>query len=297
MNNTFLIIVHFGPVRLTVDCLKSIYQNHDAPLTILVNNSLDNSLPGIIKEFKNVLLLTPKTNLGFAGANNLALKKAIAGGAQNVILLNNDTIIPAGFVAKITDFAVSHPSVGIISPKIYFAKGFEYHKKDYKKKDLGRVFWYAGGEIDWNNVYAKHRGVDQVDHGQFDTCLDTDFATGCAMLIKRQVIAKAGLINEKYFLYYEDVDYSLTVKQNGFKVVYFPGAFIWHKNAGSSQGPGSVLHQYYQTRNRLYFGFKFAPLRAKLALLRESFKHLAKGGVVRSAVTDFYFNKMGKARL
>src|SRR3989344_6483031 len=280
MNNTFLIIVHFGPVRLTVDCLKSIYQNHDAPLTILVNNSLDNSLPGIIKEFKNILLLTPKTNLGFAGANNLAVKKAIAGGAQNVILLNNDTIIPAGFVAKITDFAVSHPSVGIISPKIYFAKGFEYHKNDYKKKDLGRVFWYAGGDIDWNNVYAKHRGVDQVDHGQFDTCLDTDFATGCAMLIKRQVIAKAGLINEKYFLYYEDVDYSLTVKQNGFKVVYFPGAFIWHKNAGSSQGPGSVLHQYYQTRNRLYFGFKFAPLRAKLALLRESFKHLAKGGVV-----------------
>ena len=297
MNNTFLIIVHFGPVRLTVDCLKSIYQNHDAPLTILVNNSLDNSLPGIIKEFKNVLLLTPKTNLGFAGANNLALKKAIAGGAQNVILLNNDTIIPAGFVAKITDFAVSHPSVGIISPKIYFAKGFEYHKNDYKKKDLGRVFWYAGGDIDWNNVYAKHRGVDQVDHGQFDTCLDTDFATGCAMLIKRQVIAKAGLINEKYFLYYEDVDYSLTVKLNGFKVVYFPGAFIWHKNAGSSQGPGSVLHQYYQTRNRLYFGFKFAPFRTKLALIRESFKHLAEGGVVRSAVIDFYFNKMGKARL
>ena len=297
MKRAFVIIVHFGSIALTLDCLKSINRNQGYPETFLINNNLDPRLKYQIKKFKKVHLLTPNRNLGFAGANNLGIKKALQSGAESVILLNNDTIIPAGFIPKIMDFAYSQKKPGIVSPKIYFARGSEFRKKEYRQKDLGRVIWYAGGVIDWNNIYASHRGVDQVDNGQFEKAVETDFATGCAMLIKKDVIEKSGYFDEKYFLYFEDADYSVAAKKNGFRVVYFPGAFIWHKNAGSSQGPGSPLHRYYQTRNRLYFGFKFASSRVKLALLRESLKYLFKGGIEKKAVLDFYLNNMGKSNI
>ena len=294
MRKTFLIIVHYGKLNDTYDCLKSIYSGNYAPPIILINNSIDPKLKDKVRQFKKIDLIIPNRNLGFAGANNFAIKKALSGGAENIILLNNDTLVPIDFCKNLIDYA-SISDKGLISPKIYFAKGFEYHKDKYQNKDLGHILWYAGGSIDWNNIYASHRGVDEVDKGQYDRIENTDFATGCAVLIKKEVIEKTGLIDENYFLYYEDVDYSLSARQKGFLTQYYPYAFVWHKNAGSSQGPGSPLHQYYQTRNRLYFGFKFARLRTKLALIKESIAQIAKGQIIRRAVFDFYFKRMGKS--
>ena len=295
MTKSFIIIVHFGEISVTVDCLESIYTQKDSPSTILVDNTLDPVLSERIGKFKKVTLLTPDNNLGFAGANNLGIKKALSLGSENIILLNNDTLVPPGFFKKIIDFASKEKSVGLVSPKIYFAPGFEYHKNNKKNKNY--TFWYAGGLIDWDNVYASHRGVDEEDSGQCDVEINTDFATGCALLIRKDVIKKIGLIDENYFLYFEDVDYSLKAKSAGFKVKYFPGAYILHKNASSSQGSGSLLHQYYLTRNRLYFGFKFARLRTKLALFKESMLQIFKGGIKRKAVLDYYFGPMGKTQL
>ena len=121
-----------------------------------------------------------------------------------------------------------------------------------------------------------------------------DFATGCCMYISRAAIESIGFFDEKYFLYYEDVDYSVRAKQAGFGVFYDPSVHIWHKNAASSDKPGSLLHRYYQTRNRLYFGFKYAPSRTKKSLLMESVRMLLGGGVERKAVLDYYVRRMGK---
>lgn len=297
MNKTVTIIVHYGSVDITVDCLKSVYTVKDAPQTVLINNNQDQTLEQKIKPFKKVSMFTPKINLGFAGANNLGIKKAMEMNAQFFILLNNDTLISSDFFQKIISYAQTASEAGLICPKIYFAPGNEYHKNRYRQTERGRVIWYAGGLIDWNNIYAYHRGVDEVDHGQYNDIQETDFATGCCMLIKRNVIEKIGLLNEKYFLYYEDVDYSQTAKLNGFSVHYYPEAVIFHKNAGSSQGPGSLLHQYYQTRNRLYFGFKFSSLRNKLALAKESIAQFLQGGIKRKAIFDFYLSRMGKGDL
>jgi GT2 family glycosyltransferase len=117
------------------------------------------------------------------------------------------------------------------------------------------------------------------------------------VLIKKEVFEKIGLLDKNYFAYWEDVDFCQRAKRTGFKVVYAPNAIIWHKNASSSGRPGSVTHMYYQTRNRLIFGFCYASLRTKMALFRESLRFLISGGVKRKAVWDFYLGKLGRGEI
>ena len=155
--------------------------------------------------------------------------------------------------------------------------------------------WYAGGIFDKQNVLASHRGVDEVDLGQFDLQIETDFATGCAMLISRKVLEKVGLFDENYFLYLEDLDLSERIKKAGYKIIFEPSSVIWHYNAGSTEGSGSRIHDYFITRNRLYFGFKYSSLRAKLALGRESIKILTAGRQwQKKGVLDFFLGRMNK---
>jgi GT2 family glycosyltransferase len=183
---------------------------------------------------------------------------------------------------------------GGVVPKIYFTKGHEYHKDRYKKDDLGKVIWYAGGTIDWDNVTSKHLGLDEVDKGQFDEEGKITFATGACFLVKKEVIEKIGLFNENYFLYYEDADLSMRIRKEGYDILYTPKAIVWHSNAASS-GSGSNLHDYYLTRNKLVFGMKYAPLKMKAFLLKEAFKILSSGREwQKKGVRDYFVKKLGK---
>jgi len=160
---------------------------------------------------------------------------------------------------------------------------------------LGKVFWYAGGEMDWKNVIGHHRGVDEVDHGQYDDISETGYVSGCCMLLTKKLLEKVGGFDKKYFLYYEDNDLSQRSKRKGFKILYAPKAVIWHKNAGSAGGSGSPLQDYYITRNRMLFGMRYAPLRSKVALVRESIRLLLSGRKWQKAgIADFYKRRFGK---
>ena len=186
-------------------------------------------------------------------------------------------------------------SVGIVAPLIYFEKGYEFHKERYKEDELGKVIWYAGGEIDWDNVLAKHRGVDEIDIGQYSQVSETEFASGCAFLISAEVIKNLGMFDEKYFLYYEDSDLSMRIRRKGYKIYFNPKSLVWHKNASSAGGSGSTLQDYYITRNRLLFALKYAPIRSKIAVLRESMALMFGGRKwQKRAVIDFYSGKFGK---
>jgi GT2 family glycosyltransferase len=186
-----------------------------------------------------------------------------------------------------------NPEVGICGPKIYFAKGFEYHKEVYTAKEKGNVFWYAGGIVDWKNVLISHFGVDEVDSGQYESIRDTDFVSGCAMMVRSGVFEKVGFLDEKFAMYLEDLDFCLRAKNSGFKVVYAPVKTVWHKNAQSSS-VGSQTQDYYVTRNRLLFAVKYAKTRAKLAVLRESIKLLFTGRPgQKQGVKDFYLGRFG----
>jgi len=217
---------------------------------------------------------------------NLGIQQAIKLGYDKFCVMNSDTIVDNNFISSAllsinhyprlpspTAQAIGGQALIIISGKIYYAPGYEYHKSKYKKDELGKIFWYAGGDIDWNNVYIKHRGVDEIDHGQFNKFESTDFITGCLMIFNKSIIDKVGYWNEDYFLYYEDADYCERAKKQGVNLYYDPSIIIWHKNAQSTGGSGSKLHQEYQEKNRIKFGLKYAPLKTKLYLL---FNYLKK---------------------
>ncbi len=208
-------------------------------------------------------------NRGFAHGANLGLETAYLNNHHYYIIANTDIIInqPNFFTQLIKPFK-HDPSIGILSPKIYFAPGYEFHKNKYTPKQKGRVIWYAGGVIDWQNVYAYHKGVDQVDTAQFDQVSETDFATGCFLVLNQKALKLTRGFDGRYFLYFEDTDLSQRAKLHGLKVIYNPKAYLYHKNAQSTQGPGSKLHFYYQERNRLIFGLTYAPIKTKFALIK-----------------------------
>jgi hypothetical protein len=209
-------------------------------------------------------------NLGYAHGVNQALEKAAEIGLEKFCVINNDTYFERDFVDKILKSLDKHPT-SIIGGKIYYAPGYEFHKSRYKRGDLGRIIWFAGGEIDWDNAQARHLGVDRVDHGQFEKLRPVDFITGCLMVFDKSALENVGFWDEKYFLYYEDADWSVRAVKQGIKLVYDPSIIIWHKNAQSTEGSGSLLHQKYQNKNRLRFGLKYAPLKTKLYLLKNYF--------------------------
>jgi len=136
-------------------------------------------------------------------------------------------------------------------------------------------------------------GVDEVDRGQFAKRKLITFATGACMLVKRSVFEKIGYFDEKYFLYLEDMDFCVRAKNAGFKIIFEPEAVLWHKNASSSGGSGSALQDYFITRNRLLFAFKFASIRTKFALFRQILGQI-RSPIKRKALADFLTFNFGK---
>ncbi|OGG26669.1 hypothetical protein A2960_00660 [Candidatus Gottesmanbacteria bacterium RIFCSPLOWO2_01_FULL_39_12b] len=298
MDKTAIIVLHYKNMSDTYTCIKSISDNFKTGkkpyILVVANSSIKDDVANLKKKYRGLDFIENPKNQGFAEGNNLGLKKVYSLGFENYILLNNDTVVSSDLINQLVKYAKVDDNIGLISPKIYFEPNYEYHKSRYQKKDIGKVIWYAGGIIDWQNIHACHRGVDEVDSKQYDLISETDFATGCCMFIKRKVIEQVGFFDTKYFLYYEDVDYSMRVKLAGFKIVYLPRAYLWHKNASSSGKPGSSTHIYYQNRNRFYFGFQYASWRLKKSLFIDSLRLLIKGGNYSRAVIDYYSGHMGQ---
>lgn len=293
-----VILVNYNTAADTIDCLESLKKNHLPEglevKTILVDNaSRDDSFDLFSQKYPEVELHQSHRNLGFAGGNNLGIKAALKWNPTHVLLLNNDTLVPTNFFKQLKDSAISQKGVGIVTPLIYFAKGYEYHKH-YKNNQLGRVVWSAGGVMDWNNLLGSNAHVDEVDDGQFTSVQETDFATGACLLIKREVIDQVGLINEDYFLYLEDLEFCQRAKKAGWKILFDPSIKLWHKISQSS-GIGSNLNDYFITRNRLVFGMKYAGLRTKFALIREAIRFLRQGRPAqKQGVIDWFLGRLGK---
>lgn len=206
-------------------------------------------------------------NAGYAHGVNVGLTAAIREGFERFVVINNDTRVNPDFVRKALVSIDKHRG-SLIGGKIYYETGFEYHKTKYTADELGKVIWYAGGIVDWQNVYTRHRGVDEIDKGQYDQFGQNEFITGCLMLFDKKVIDTVGQWDEGYFLYYEDADFCERAKQKGVFLYYDPSVVIWHKNAQSTGGAGSSLHHQYQEKNRLKFGLKYAPWRTKIHLIK-----------------------------
>ena len=292
-----IITLNYNGKEDTLELLESLqklqptsYELH----TIVVDNaSSDGSVSEIKKQFPEANILQTGANLGFAGGFNKGIDYAKVWGADYFLLINNDCLIKdTDLVTRLIETAKKDAKIGLVSPKIYFAPGFEFHKDRYKSSDLGKIIWYAGGKFDWDNISSIHRGLDEADSGQYDGEEETELISGACLLIKKEVLERvgppAGGFDESYFLYFEDSDFVKRVKDIGFKTYYTGKTSIYHK-VSRSTGIGSPVTDYYHTRNRLIFGMKYAKGRTKFALLRESIKLLIFGRPAqKKGVLDFY---------
>jgi GT2 family glycosyltransferase len=290
------ITINFHSHQDTLSLVKQLEEN-SLPLGVtstvyVVDNDSSEELKAKLNKYPQAVYIESDGNIGFAAGNNLGIKKALKDETDIIVLINNDTLVPEDLTLKILASPIVEKITGAVGGLIYFAKGFEFEKK-YHKDELGKVIWYAGGEYDWDNVYAKHLGVNETDTGQYDGQRETDFITGCLFITKAEVVKRVGLFDERYCLYFEDSDLGMRIKKAGYKLIFDSNIKISHKVAQSS-GIGSPLNDYFLTRNRLLFGMDYAGKRTRFALLREAVKKRIFGTKAQKmAVSDYFMRKLG----
>lgn len=300
MIHVSIILINYNAQEDTIDCLKSLEKIKASGFKyniIIIDNASKEALE-LPKSLQNSYteIVSSNTNKGFTGGNNMGIYFAVEKyNSDYVLLLNNDTTVDEDFLKELVKTAQSNPRIGMAVSKIYFYKGREHHKGSYKKSELGNVLWYAGGSIDWNHLATFHRGVDEVDRGQFDSQTQSDFATGCSVLVKREILEKIGTFDKRFFLYLEDVDWSVRVTRGGYKIAFCPQSIVYHKNAGSTGGSGSKIQDYYLTRNKLLFAFKHGTWKDIVTAMRIAITTMLNGtSAQRQGVIHFFTMQFGK---
>lgn len=247
------IILSWNGRPLTLECVRStLHMTYTNRVVVVVDNhSEDGTVAALRAEYASKLeegelvLIENSSNLGFAAGNNVGMHHAIERGADYVLLLNNDTVVDAALLDELVKEAEAHPEVGIAGPKIY------YH-------DPPDRIWFAGGEVFLHRGVSRHRGIREMDRGQYDAPAYCDYVTGCAMLIKRNVLVKSGYLDPAYPLYAEDTDYCFRAARLGFRMYYVPGAKVWHKISSSTGGQVNWRKISLRLRSSFLFHRKYA---------------------------------------
>jgi len=241
----WIVVLSWNQYDLTAACVRSLmqldYPNYQ--IVVVDNNSQDDTVEKLRLEFANRLeLIVNAQNLGFAGGNNVGIRYALRRNVDYVMILNNDTVVDASFLTPLVKVLQAEARAAVVTPKIYFMH------------DSDRI-WAAGGKVYWRFGLARSRGRDELDCGQFDRREQVDYATGCCMLFRRGALEKVGLLDERYFAYFEDSDWCMRAREEGFQIWYEPTSIIWHV-AGASSRIGktwSASVRYLNVRNNLWF--------------------------------------------
>ena len=236
----WLVIVLYNSYADTADCLQSLRAaTYPALRTVLVDNgSGDGSGVRLREEFPEVTHIRSENNLGFAGGCNLGIRAALAAGADYVCLLNNDTLVGPGFLEPLVERTEATPGAGIFGGKIFYAE------------PAGRL-WFAGGRIDRRRGLTTHIGQDLPDSPAFDRPREVDYITGCLLLAPAWLYKRLGLLDDRFFMYAEEVDFCLRARRAGYGCYYEPASVIRHRVSRSMGGAYRPLYSYYQVRNLL----------------------------------------------
>lgn len=293
MEKIYIVLVNYNGKKYIKECLDSIGRQtyKDIKVIVVDNASSDESLQ-ILETYKDLILLKRRRNEGFARGCNIGIKYALRAGAEYVMLLNIDTKIDDELVYKLYNAASSN---SVTSPKIFY---------DNSKTRM----WYSGGNMDFQ--LGRHIQY----HDKRLECLESEkskypvrFVSGCCMLVHRNIWEKVGLLDEKYFMYFDDDDLSLRFLKKKVKMLYIPDAKMWHKVGGCFKGTENSLTAYYFARNRLYFTKKHSDvmqintikllwkiLQQDIFTEKKSFTEY-KIYVIRGII-DFYLKRMYKAK-
>lgn len=230
-----IITINFNGLEDTCALIESIHFNENMEVIVVDNASKDQEADVIVQRYPRVKFIKSERNLGFAGGNNLGIQAAQG---KYLFLVNNDTVFKDFNIQTLIDRMESSPEIGIVCPKIRFA---------WSNNPIQFSGYTPLSKVTVRN-YAI--GFGENDHGQYNTAHPTPYAHGAAMLIRRDAIDKVGLMPECYFLYYEELDWSMMFTRAGYQIWYEPACTIYHKESQST-GSNSPLRTYYLTRNRL----------------------------------------------
>ncbi len=230
-----IITVNYNGLNDTCALIDSITFNEDMEVIVVDNGSKKNEANILQERFPNVKVIRSEKNLGFAGGNNLGIKVAKG---KYLYLINNDTVFKEFNPQVLIRRLESSPKIGMVCPKIRFA---------WDDNPIQFAGYTPLSPITFRN---RAIGYGEEDNGQYDTSHQTPYAHGAAMMLKREVIDKVGLMPECYFLYYEELDWSMMITRAGYEIWYEPASTIYHKESQST-GQNSPLRAYYITRNRL----------------------------------------------
>ncbi len=285
---TSIITINYNGLADTCALIETIPFNEDMEVIVVDNASDHQEADTIAERFPLVKVIRSDRNVGFAGGNNLGIQAAQG---TYIFLVNNDTVFKDFNISALIDRLESSSDIGIVCPKIRFA---------WDKNPI-----QFAGYTTLSMVTMRNRaiGYGEDDHGQYETAHPTPYAHGAAMLIKREAVDKVGLMPECYFLYYEEIDWSMMFTRAGYQIWYEPKCTIYHKESQAA-GQDSPLRTYYITRNRLLFvrrnrrgilkGLSYAYLTAVVAP-RDILRHITKGRINLAKATykglrDFSLN-------
>lgn len=239
----YIIIVNYNGSQDTIECIKSLsnikYKNYK--IVVVDNNSQKNDVEKLEKYNGNEIeLIKLDENLGFAKANNIGMKIALKNNAEYVLLINNDTTVEEDFLGKLIDTFSVDDKIGVSTGKI-----LNYYDINDR--------WYDGAKINW----FKFEGQNDSGKSISNDIREVNLISGCLMLIKREVLEKGIFLPEEYFMYYEDIDYSVAINEAGYKLAYNNKSIIYHKISKSTGGEKSAFYFKYSTRNWMIFMHKY----------------------------------------
>lgn len=236
-----IVTVNFNQPKITEDLLRSLQDVNVYPnLEIIVvdNGSKPDPVPDWNEKFPGIKFVRSDKNTGFAGGNNIGIQHATG---DYLFLINNDTEVTAPLIGKLVEKMEANPKIGMISPKIHYF-------------DQPGMLQYTG-YTPMNYFTARNACIGQFeqDHGQYDSLSGvTGYAHGAAMMIRREALQKAGVMDENYFLYYEELDWCERIRKAGYEIHVDLSALIYHKES-VAVGKRSALKEFFMNRNRILF--------------------------------------------
>lgn len=249
-----IIIVNWNSYDMTSQCLVSLrsLDYADFKTVVVDNGSTDGSADQLEADFPEIILLRNGENKGFTGGNNTGIIYGIENDFNYLMLLNNDTVITPSFLSHLMARMDTDPAIGAIQPKIMF---------NYDRS----VIWNAGTSLNKFLLTFKTIGENERDEGKYDQAGEIPWITGCCFLVKTDIIREIGPLDDKFFIYYEDVDWSLKIRNGSHKLWYEPKAVIYHE-AGMSdanrvdhnEGKMSPFSHYMNVRNHLFIVRRYA---------------------------------------
>jgi hypothetical protein len=244
-----VVVLNWNGTQDTLECLSSLSELTYPFVAIIVvdNGSLDDPGPIIREKFPCIQYVRTDRNLGISGGNNLGIRAALAVGCQYIVLMNNDTVVASDFLDHLVSVCEADHTVGIAGSMImYYGEPDRIQVAGFKFADRS-VF-----KIRIRNGQIVVRGEDGIDQGQFSAPEEVPAVSGCAMLIRRDVIETVGGQDPRFYIYFQDIDFCLRATRAGFRCLLVPASRVWHKGGrtlSAAWGANSPIQQYWYLRD------------------------------------------------